>query len=142
VRRKDAAIAGGLLGALAGLAADALLDGGRPLLHSLAGGVAGAVAAGLGTTDAPGPLEAARALAAAKAGRIAAAKGASIDPAHLDGLLRPMDGRRLALLARYLDAYAARDTAALAALLPRWEAEMPDALRDPGWGRYRGILFT
>lgn len=141
MNRKDAAIAGGLLGALAGLAADALLDGRRPLLHTLAGGMAGAVAAATAHRDAPGGLAAARALVADKAGRVAAGKGLAIDRAHLDGLLRPMDAGRLALLARYLDAYAARDTAALTALLPRWEAEMPAALADPGWRRYKGIIY-
>jgi hypothetical protein len=139
--RKDAAIAGGLLGALAGLAADSLLDGGRPLLHTLAGGLAGAAAAGIGHRDAPDGLANARALVAGKVAGIAGRKGLAIDRGHLDGLLRPLDADRLVLLARYLDAYAARDTAALGALLPRWEAEMPAALRDPGWWRYKGIIF-
>lgn len=141
MKRKDAAIAGGLLGALSGLAADALFDGGRPLLHALAGGVAGAVAAGIGHREAPDALAPARAAVAGKVGRIAEHKGLAIDPGHLDGLLRPMDGGRLVLLARYLDAFAARDLPALNAILPRWETEMPDALRDPGWGRYKGIIF-
>lgn len=139
--RKEAAIAGGLLGAIAGLVADTLLDRGRPLLSTLAGGAAGAAAAGLGHRDAPDGSAGARALVAGKVARIAGGKGAAIDRAHLDGLLRQVDARGLGLLARYLDAYAARDLDALHALLPRFEADMPRALRDPGWGRYKGIIF-
>lgn len=141
MRRKDAAIAGGLLGALSGLAVDSLFDGGRPFLHALAGGVAGAVVAGIGHRETLDTLAPARTVVAGKVARIAERKGLAIDQSHLEGLLRPMDADRLVLLARYLDAFAASDLPALQAILPQWESEMPDALNDPEWRYYKGIIF-
>lgn len=126
------------LGGIAGAAVGLALGGDRPLMRTIAGGLAGAAGGGIAHTFLSRP---AKASITATALEEAHRAGMRIDTGELGRLLDGLDLGQLALLDSYLRARAAHDRPRLEAILPEWEARMGNALGDPGWKAFKGIIY-